>query len=622
MKYLTFFPTPYPDEILYSVLSRYHVRCGNPSARQTNISLWGNVYGKRLYLPDGIENIAAQIPQSTNLSTERFIKENTIFPILKPFLTQEKCDELLNAMIFGDPNTYNLICFFKVFTMWHQRLRYCAKCAQNDMEIYGEPYWHRIHQLPSVYICPIHSTPTIDSDIELDELRWDYYPLLPAQGTSTSQYEPDIVKKLLDFAQDTVWLLQHGYDLRCFEHTNELYNNRLRIKGYRDHNGKTGNKRIARDIVGYYGREFLEMFGAYNSGVCTWIKRIIQHGQSFRHPLYHLLLIRFLAGSAADFFTSVQEKQPEYLPFGAPPYPCRNHLCEYHLQDVIEWIEIRKVHATPYTAFVCPYCGFTYNRKGNVPKERQYAGQIHISAYGWKWEEIVAELLVAGESPYRIAREAHCDVRTILSFGVDSGLLPPERHMSRKPYVPVDSPQKISDSDTQCELYRKRWLDAIAANPAITRNELRQLDSKADQWLHLHDADWLEQNSPSSKHGLPSWAGYDDEYLERVENAVEQIRASPGIPRRISIPSIGKKAGIIKPHIRLASDLLPKTKTFVAASAETQEQWQKRKILWTVQQMRERGELMTVYKVRHAANIEDKERRLDMFIAECISNSE
>jgi hypothetical protein len=338
--------------------------------------------------------------------------------------------------------------------------------------------------------------------------------------------------------------------------------------------------------------------------------------------LYNLLLIRFLSDSAADFFISVQEKQPEYLPFGAPPYPCRNYLCEYHLQDVVAWIEIRKAHATPHAAFVCPYCGFTYNRKGNVPKERQYAGQIHIAAYGWKWEETVAERLATGESPYRIARDVHCDARTILSFGVDSGLLPSERRMGRKPYISIDSLRKISDSDTQRELYRKRWLDAIAANPAITRNELLQLDSKADQWLHLYDADWLEQNSPPSKFGLPSWVGCDDPYLERVDNAVGQIRASPGIPRRISIPSIGKKAGIIKPHIRLVSDLLPKTKAFIAANAETLEQWQKRKILWAVQQMRGRGDIVTIYKVRHAANIEDKERKLDVFIAECISNSE
>jgi len=93
------------------------------------------------------------------------------------------------------------------------------------------------------------------------------------------------------------------------------------------------------------------------------------------------------------------------------------------------------------------------------------------------------------------------------------------------------------------------------------------------------------------------------------------------MPRWISVPYIGRKAGIIKPYVRLTSELLPKTKAFVAANAENLEQWQKRKILWVVDQMRKHGELITVYKVRHAANIGDKERKLDGFILECINNS-
>jgi hypothetical protein len=348
----------------------------------------------------------------------------------------------------------------------------------------------------------------------------------------------------------------------------------------------------------------------------------MQFKRSFRHPLYHLLLIRFLVGSAEAFFTGAQENTPEYLPFGAPPYPCRNYLCEYRLQDVIEQIEIRKAHATPYATFTCPHCGFTYNRKGDVPKERQYTGQIHIVEYGWKWEETVTGLLTAGKSPYRIAREFHCDVRTILGFGIERGLLPPEYRINRKEYIPAGLSQEKPDFDAQRSIYRQRWLDMIAANPMIIRNELRLIDSKADQWLHLYDADWLEQNSPKSRKAMPLWTDCDDIYLEKVIGAVNLIRASPGIPKWISLPSTGKNAGIIKPYIRLVSDFLPKTKAFIAVDTETREQWQKRKILWTIQQMRERGEILTVYKVRHAANVEDKERKLDEFILISIQNSE
>lgn len=622
MKKLLFFPAPYPDEILHSVLYRYHIRCGSPSARQTNLALWGGSRGKKIYLPDGIENIAVHIPQDANLTSERFIKESTIFPLLKPFLTQSKCNDLWDAMKFGDPNIYNIVGFTRVFTLQHRHLRYCNKCVAYDTKIYGEPYWHRIHQLPGIYICPLHSVPTIEADIDLNEVHRDYYPFPFKLNNSAQSYEPGIAEKLSNLALDTAWLLQHGYDLKSVENTNELYNIRLRIKGYRHYSGHTSGKRIAQDIVDYYDREFLTLFDAYNSGACTWIKRIIQLRQGFQHPLYHLLLIRFLAGSAEDFFAGVQEKPPDYLPFGSPPYPCRNYVCEYHLQDVIQQIKLTHIKATARAMFVCPHCGFTYRRKGKLPKEKQYSGQIDIVNYGWKWGEAVTKLLSDGISPYKIARDFHCDVRTILAFGIENNLLLSEQNIKRGSYVPLGSTQAKTEFNKKREYYRQRWQALVEENTKAKRTALKMLDSQCDKWLREYDRDWFEQHSPPSSKELPIWADSDDEYLGKVEDAVKQIRDSPGLPRRISISAIGRKARIIKPYVRLASNLLPKTKAFVAAHAETLEQWQKRKILWVIQQMRERGELLTVYKVRHAARIEDRERKLDGFILENIENSE
>ena len=154
---LLFFPTPYPDEILYSVLCRYHSRSGKPSVLQTNLEIWGKRYGKRLYLPDGIEYFACEIPKSANLTAERFIYENTIFPWLTPFLPEERADTLFGAMRYGHSNTYNIIGFSKAFKTQPRYLRYCNQCIEYDVNRYGEAYWHRVHQLPGVYVCPDHN---------------------------------------------------------------------------------------------------------------------------------------------------------------------------------------------------------------------------------------------------------------------------------------------------------------------------------------------------------------------------------------------------------------------------------------------------------------------------------
>ena len=114
----------------------------------------------------------------------------------------------------------------------------------------------------------------------------------------------------------------------------------------------------------------------------------------------------------------------------------------------------------------------------------------------------------------------------------------------------------------------------------------------------------------------------DDEYAERIENAAKQIRGFPGKPKRISVAALGKYSGIPKLYRILASGRLPKTQAAVENYAETLEQWQHRKIRWAIRQMCERSEVITVYKIRHRATIEDPERKLDEFIAECITDSE
>jgi hypothetical protein len=594
------------------------MRSGNLNARQTNLELWGNTYGKRLFLPDGIERIAMQIPQEAGLTADRFISENTVFPLLKPFLTQEKCNALSVAMRFGDSNIYNILGFPRTFTLRHRKLRYCPKCAARETEVFGEPYWHRIHQFPGVYICPTHKTTTLESDISVEEVQRGYYPVPVTADCSAPVYASNVADKLPDYARDAAWLLQHGCGLDCYERTYELYDKWLRVRDCRDRNGKTNGKMLAQNAVAYYGREFLMLFDCYNSGACTWTRRLIRRN-TFRHPMHHLLLMRPLAGSAEAFFAGTSDEICRCQPYGAPPYPCRNVVCGHYLQDVIGTIEIKNVKGTYKAEFVCPYCGFTYRRKMPLPKEKQYSGQIDVADYGRLWHGTLKNMLAAKTSINKIAKALQCDTRTVVRFGIELGFFPSEQQPKFRPYSA--HPKVAETVDERRDQYRQRWLTAIAANPETTRNELRLVDSAAYHWLHKRDAEWLEQNSPPSKYGLPKWAGCDEEYVQKIKFAVEKIRGLPGRPKWINVASIGKNADIPQLYKVLASGRLPKTNAFVTANTESLEQWQKRKIQWAVRYMRECGESLTVYKVRYVAAVQDKERKLDGFIAQCIENN-
>ena len=66
---MIFFPTIYEDELLYSVISRYHVKSGNTSCRQTLEDVFNEkniVLG--IYLPSNINIMGyTKIPTENNM---------------------------------------------------------------------------------------------------------------------------------------------------------------------------------------------------------------------------------------------------------------------------------------------------------------------------------------------------------------------------------------------------------------------------------------------------------------------------------------------------------------------------------------------------------------------------
>jgi hypothetical protein len=622
---LFFFPTPYPDEILYGVLCRYHLRSGNNTGKQSNAELWNRILGKGLLFPADIETLAAQIPQSANLPAERLISKNTIFPLFKPFIPQNRSEIISDIMKNGENGRGNVfsvagLAWTKVTT--HKCLRYCEQCVRNDILIYGEAYWHRLHQLPWIYLCPEHETPIFETDILIYSLPHEYHPVVCTGINQNQSFKPDFAERLIAFSNDAYWLLQHGSELGYYEKTNEIYDTLLKTKGFRDWNGKTQNKKLGVAMADFYGKDFLDLLDAYDSGVCQWVVKLLQLKDKVNSPVYHLLLIRFLAGSAEAFFQDKHEMPSEYLPFGVPPYPCRNKICGWHLKDVIESISVKKANGEPRATFICPHCGFTYRRKRDTPKEKQYSGQIDVIDYGWKWHETLEELLRAKTSINKTAKILQCDTRTVVKIGISLGIFPPEQNPKHRPYIPKETnPDKISFTEQQNH-YRQRWTALTAAYPGAARNELLLMDSKCYEWLRSNDKKWYEEHSPPSKKSRVDWSKRDDEYLKLITGVVDEIKISPGRPKQITILAVSKRTGIGgKLYERLSSGRLPKTQAFLNENLETLEQWRKRKILWAVQTLLEQGRL-NLKNVKKIVGISALElKQLQEFIVERIEQA-
>lgn len=82
---ISFFPTPYPDELWYSVICRYHIRSGNYCAKHTMQQLYGDTYRTpSLMLCGGINILLPQLPQGY-LHTKDIVMQHTFYPYYARF---------------------------------------------------------------------------------------------------------------------------------------------------------------------------------------------------------------------------------------------------------------------------------------------------------------------------------------------------------------------------------------------------------------------------------------------------------------------------------------------------------------------------------------------------------
>ena len=165
---ITQFPKIYPDELLYSQLARYHVRSGNLAYIFTAEQLFQtktvrpDVEFLNSYTQDTLSVI------TSTMSLADVIMKHTMFPYYGRFLKLERRMRAYGSLVAMRTDYRKHLPIPMNRDGGRRYLRYCPVCAQNDRDEYGETYWHRIHQMVGIDICPIHHCYLIDSDIATD----------------------------------------------------------------------------------------------------------------------------------------------------------------------------------------------------------------------------------------------------------------------------------------------------------------------------------------------------------------------------------------------------------------------------------------------------------------------
>lgn len=152
-----FFPAVFPDETLHSVLSRYARLCGGGSRKAAFAGEDAAAsFTQNVAFPSRLGDLVESLPRGMDLSVAQIIKRHTVLPYFAPFLTYDQLKHA-QASMNGDGSGLMLKLGINASRVESaSRIRFCSECLHEDIDRVGAAYWHRVHQLPGVLVCPHH----------------------------------------------------------------------------------------------------------------------------------------------------------------------------------------------------------------------------------------------------------------------------------------------------------------------------------------------------------------------------------------------------------------------------------------------------------------------------------
>ncbi|MFV2050849.1 TnsD family transposase [Metabacillus sp. YM-086] len=607
---VTFFPVPYKDELLYSVLARYHVRSGNVSIKATQKDIYGTDSVTAIMdLPSHIYRIMENLPVGHHYTSEYLITNHTLYPFYAAFLPSERAAKIKESMI-GDNggSIYNRIGQMASSVKFNQYFKFCPQCADEEMYNLGELYWHRIHQIPGVLVCPEHKTPLYDSQVPVRGYNKHDYRLAAPEtckiSTSEITYTDKIMEKAINITEDIKFLLSNNMANKPLEWYKEQYLSRLKEMGFANVNGRVRTKELLRSLLDFYGPELLEKMQSEINNNSNWLNDILRRSNRTTHPIRHLLFTRFLGITISDLFN----KKIEYKPFGEEPWPCLNPVSSHYLKPVINDVELKygADSKSPIGIFRCD-CGFIYLRTGPDQGEKDRYNITKIKQFGPVWEVKLKQLTRQRLSLRETARQLGVDPATVKKYA---------KKLSLKTYWITRSEEedksinsiKQDYFDEKKEGYRGEWLNLKKQYPRSSKTELRQLNNRVFTWLYRNDRDWLNRNSPKllskvNDNLRVDWEHRDKEIYNDVRVAVNDM-LSVGKPIRITISSIGSRIGI-RPLLEKHLNKLPKTKRYLDEKTERIKDFQIRRLQWAVKELQEDGRDLSLWRLYRKAGIRE-----------------
>lgn len=367
---ITFFPTPYPDELLYSVIARYHIRSGNNNAKATLRDLFNSTTVTAVVeLPSNINTLISNLPVGTSFKAEELIYNHTMFPYFTAFITEDRARRIYDYMLSDNGSKiYSELGLSNSYIKLNTYLRFCPECVEEDLKQYGETYWHRIHQVAGLNFCIKHKKLLYSSTAAIRlKNRQEYVnammeicmnrnnknfktiEMIGIENTeeNISYVFEDLKNKSLTIGRDIDYLLNNKVEFKELNYFREFYIDRLVENELASGRNSIYQDELLPKFKNFWGETLLENLNCnfdidkrYN-----WVSTITRKHRKGFHPIQHILFSEFLGINIADIFNSKKI------------FEIKKKTCQPKNEEEIKekrnrWIELIKMYPNESKSFI------------------------------------------------------------------------------------------------------------------------------------------------------------------------------------------------------------------------------------------------------------------------------
>lgn len=598
------FPKIFKDEILYSVLARYHSYSGNKNYKDTlNEVFCDTNMIATIEFPSRLIYFEKNISNDLMLTADSIIQNNTLFPFYAPFIPKLRKRAIIKKMKFTNGKSIKTqIGLISGGICKKHELMYCPMCIADDMKSFGEAYFHRVHQAEGAFVCPTHKCLLKNYPIKrgyISRLKF-----IKFQTDAIDDYNCKFIKNpklymLVNIAEGVRYLLNTQLDNYDQKRVQEKYKILLYKKGFITSDGRVRQREVYEAFREFYPNELLDILESNidPDNEYNWLKVALRGGKRVIHPIRNILIILFLCNDIKTFFEQKKVNKSSHKYF-----PCLNPVCDNYRKLVAKNYSISydyKIKENIITVY-CD-CGFVYSRK---EKDDMYK-LGRIKNFGTLWEAKLKKLIIEQHSIRYIARFMGCDPKTVVKYADKLGL---KHNLNTSMRISFNENKEKLKFTVDVDKYKEDILNIIKNNALITRQQIRQKLYKQYMWLYKNDREWFDKNMPESKkltgnnnNMRVDWCKRDNQLVALLKNEYK-ILLQQVQDKRITISLLGRRLNILS-LLESKLNKLPETKKYLDEILETVEDFQLRRVNRICSDMKRGEEQLKKWKIVRRAGL-------------------